>query len=366
MFPLSLDSSLEVWFIDAPITLLYCVCRSYKYQIRAIVVERLECSLDIQFILDILEAHSIEVLDTIKIIHPKYSCDGSLKRRQGIQARKIISEYCHSKIVVRSGSGFSYFIPPWKKVTLLPHGFGDFSQLFEQTNPILDIFKLIYYSTFYIIFGFHQLRFSSFKELKSISQSVSSKPFIDLSLLRRSDYFNDLLSPLKYKLNSFARKPESKVILCLPSLKSSDLLNVYTESTSVSWIKQQVLFFTKYANENTLLVFKHHPAVSLEEAKLFNDAIKLSNVSFIDINDLPNCNHDFIPVELLMYLFDFDLLLSPGTAALINKPHCLQAFINPYSVPDTKFQQSFLQLTSSFQFLSHDYSATIAQQVSVK
>ena len=349
----------EIWIVDAPITLLYCICRSYLHPVKAVVVNRLEFSLDEKIISMMLRNHDIEILDYVSIFHPRYTNSITIRKKQSSQVVALLDRYYFSTLFVRAGSGFLYFIPPWRKVTLIQHGFGDFLNSLMSKNPVKDIIAFTFYSVHYIFLGWHQLRSSYFHRFVPIHHSLVSSPFIDLSNLKRSEYFKDLLNPLKKEIDKFRLKTNSKVILCLPALKSSDLRNVYIESTVEAWLEAQCKLFSSYANDCTLLVFKHHPAASTEDIESFLLMLDKLEISFIDVNNFPNCNNALLPVELLMHTLEFDLLVSPGTAAIINKPKGLNARIIPSSIPDTKFQKAFSELTSAYQVVSGDSSAML-------
>lgn len=349
----------EVWIVDAPITLLYCICRSYQYPVKAIVVNRLEFPLDLKTISMILRNHNIDVLEEVSILHPRYTNSMVERKKQSSQVLSLLDKYKHSNVIVRAGSGFLYFVPPWRKVMLIQHGFGDFLNSFKSKNLFRDILVFAFQALHFIFLGWHQLRSSYFHKFVAIHKSLTPSPYIDLCILKRSAYFQNLLNPLLKQIYQFRLKPNSKVILCMPCLKSTDLKNVYRESTAEAWLETQFNLFSQYSNDSTLLIFKHHPSASGEDIKNFNLKLKKSKIKFIDINDLPNCNNAYLPVELFMHIIDFDLLLSPGTAAIINKPEALNAVIVPSSIPDIKFQNTYFELTSAYQVVSRDFSAKI-------
>ena len=243
-------------------------------------------------------------------------------------------------------------------LTVISHGFGDLRKLYYAQNNLKQLLYLVYNIIFYAFNGWHKLRHSYFFKLVSSRKTCSSPPFINLNMLSQSEYFQNLLTPLKDRINAFRCLANSRVILCLPSLKSSDLMNVYTESSAKSILEDQYKLFQEYANDRTLMVFKYHPAISNQEAHNFNLMLTNSNINFIDVNDLPNCNHAYLPVEILMHILEFDLLLSPGTASVINKPENLKAYIVTSSFPDTKFQTAFRHLTSEYHLIG-DSSVTI-------
>lgn len=353
------DTLSEVWIIDAPIVLLYCICRSFNYPVKAIVVQRIENILDINIISAILKSHDINIISNISINHPRYSLSSKEIKSYSLQVSSLLTSLRYSKLVVRCGSGFLHYVPPFVSVTVISHGFGDLRKLYYAQNKVKQLVFLLYNSIFYALNGWHQLRCSYYFTLVSSRKTFSSPPFVDLNMLRHSEYFQNLLTPLKDRINAFRRLANSRVILCLPSLKSSDLKNVYTESSEKVILEEQLKLFLEYANDRTLMVIKYHPAISNQEAKNFNLMLTKSNINFIDVNELPKCNHAYLPVEILMYVLEFDLLLSPGTAAVINKPENLKAHIVPSSFPDTKFQDAFRHLTMEFQLMTGDYSATI-------
>ena len=105
------DTLSEVWIIDSPIVLLYCICGVLIIRSRPLLKQRIENILDINIISAILKSHDINIISNISINHPRYSRSSKEIKSYSLQVSSLLTSLRYSKLVVRCGLGFLHFVP---------------------------------------------------------------------------------------------------------------------------------------------------------------------------------------------------------------------------------------------------------------